>query len=399
MTAGPLAGFRVLDFTANMSGPFATMILGDQGADVIKVEPLSGDILRGLGCGALDVSSYFGNLNRSKRSLALDLARPEARPVVEALLHEADVVVQNYRPGVAAKLDLDATSVHAVNPAIVYAEITGFGSAGPYGGSPAYDHAIQALSGFAARQALDGDEDVAMIRHGIIDKITGQACAQAVTAALLERARTGAGRAMQIRMLDVAVAVLWPDGMMSHTVLDPEFAQPSSAHTFRLTPTIDGHIAFILVTAVRLRRLAMALGLDGAGELPAIGPMRVGGAILKAATARLSAMATDEALTLLGSLEIPCAPVVRLEHLHEHPQIVAGEVIDEFEHPVMGRIRQANPAVRFDGERAGTLRPAPRTGQDGEEVLREAGLGPDAIADLRAAGVLGVRGPAGVRAP
>lgn len=394
---GPLAGVRILDFTANMSGPMATMILGDQGADVIKVEPLTGDIFRGMGTGAGDVTAYFGNLNRSKRSLALDLADPDTRPIIGSLVGRADVIVQNYRPGVAEKLGLDAATLRALNPRAIYVEITGFGPAGPYGGRPAYDHVIQALSGFAARQEVGGDPP-GMVRQGIIDKMTGQHTAQAITAALLERVRTGTGRSLQIRMLDVAVATLWPDGMMNHTLVEPEYSQPSVAHTFRLTPTADGHVSFILVTAIRLKRLATALGIEGAEDLPTKGALRSGGSFVKEATARISAMTTADAVELLASLEIPVAPVVKLDELHEHPQIVACGSVDEFDHPVMGRVRQANPAVRFDGERAGDLRPAPHIGQDGEEVLRELGLSADEIADLRERGVLGGGVPAGVGA-
>src|SRR6476660_9561565 len=147
----PFAGVRIVDFTANMSGPFATMVLGDQGADVVKVEPPAGDAIRHLGVGVGDVSAYFANLNRSKRSLALDLSRPEARPVVDALLDWGDVVVHNFRPAVAEHLHLDAEHTRAGRPRLIHVAIDGFGPAGPYAGRPAYDHVIQALAGYAAK--------------------------------------------------------------------------------------------------------------------------------------------------------------------------------------------------------------------------------------------------------
>jgi crotonobetainyl-CoA:carnitine CoA-transferase CaiB-like acyl-CoA transferase len=384
---GPLSGIRVVDFTSNMSGPFATMILGDQGADVIKVEPPTGDILRYIGTGSSDVSAYFGNLNRSKRSIAIDLTHPAANQVTEALLDSADVVVQNFRPGVDKKLGLDGETVRTGRPKVVYVQINGFGSSGPYGGRPAYDHVVQALSGFASRQAVGG-EDAAMVRQGIIDKATGLTVAQAITAALLQRVSTGTGRQLEIQMLNVAVAVLWPDGMMNHTLLDPTEIQPAIAHTFRLTTTRDGQIAFVLVTAARMKRLAVGLGLDGADQLPDSGPMRVGGSLIQQATQKLSTMTTSEAVDFLASLEVPVAPVVSLDELHAHPQIVASDSVDEFDHPAMGRIRQANPPVSFNGERAAKFRPAPHVGQDSAEVVRELGFDSDTVAGLFEAGVL-----------
>jgi crotonobetainyl-CoA:carnitine CoA-transferase CaiB-like acyl-CoA transferase len=396
MTAsgGPLHGVRVVDFTANMSGPMATMILGDQGADVIKVEPLDGDIIRHLGTGADDVSSYFANLNRSKRSITLDLSHAESAAVVQALLDRADVVVQNYRPGVAARLGLDAESVRRERRQVIHASITGYGATGPYARWPAYDHVIQALSGFAAAQAAATDDGPRLVRHGIIDKLTGQATAQAISAALFDRTRTGVGVAIEVRMLDVAVATLWPDGMANHTVTHPEELQPTGAHTYRLTPTLDGHIAFVLVTAARLKRLAMALELDSAADLPGEGTIRHVGGLMKEVGRRLSQLSTDDVLTLLAGLDIPVAPVVALADLHEHPQVVATGSIDEFDHPVLGRVRQANPAVRWEGRTAGSMRPARRRNEDAADVLRDLGFDDSGADALWRSGALGPARPA-----
>jgi crotonobetainyl-CoA:carnitine CoA-transferase CaiB-like acyl-CoA transferase len=191
---GPLDGVRIVDFTANMSGPYATMLLGDQGADVIKIEPLDGDALRHVGSGTADMSAYFANLNRSKRSIALDLTREESRPIIDALLDSADVVLHNFRASVAERLGLEGPDVRRGRPTLIYVGIGGFGTAGPYGGRPAYDHVIQALSGFAARQSDLKTGEPNLVRQGVIDKTTGVMAAQAVTAALFERTRTGVGR-------------------------------------------------------------------------------------------------------------------------------------------------------------------------------------------------------------
>jgi len=389
MGTGPLAGVRVVDFTANMAGPYATMILGDQGADVVKVEPPTGDILRSIGTGAGDVSAFFGNLNRSKRSIALDLDNPKATPVLCALLDGADVVIENFRPGATARLGLDAETVRRDRPRLIHTSITGYGWAGPYGGLPAYDHVIQALGGYTAAQAAGlKDPKPAFVRHGVIDKATAQAAVQAVTAALFERTRTGRGRAIDIRMLDVAVAFLWPDAMMNHTIIDPDELRVPNADTYRLTDTSDGQVAFVLVTSARLKRLATALELEGASELADHGPLRNARGFVRQASQRLITMTTAEAVDLLVSIGIPVAPVVSLDELHLNPQIRAGECIEEFDHPVMGRVRQANPAVRFNDERVTRLRPAPHLGQDTDSVLVELGYSPADIDRLRDDGVV-----------
>lgn len=384
---GPLAGVNIVDFTANMSGPVATMILGDQGADVVKVEPITGDILRAIGVRNVSVSAYFANLNRSKRSIALDLATGESKPVLDALLDWADVLIHNFRPGVEAKLGLDAATVRCGRKRLIYAAVNGFGTVGPYGGRPAYDHVVQAMSGLAAIQGDDGEPS--LIRNGVVDKITGMSAAQAITAALLRRASTGEGQELEIQMLGVATAFQWPDGMMDHTVIGRTSTEPPVSRTFRLTKTSDGHLSLILVTAARVKRLATGLGIDGAAYLPDSGPAGPEtGRILRAAAQRFSTMTTSEAVDLLLSWDIPAAPVVTLDELAHHPQIRAGGHVDEVDHPALGRIRQANPAVSFAGERAGTLRVAPMLGQHTTEVLRELGFSEADVNELRQAGVV-----------
>ena len=368
---GPLQGIRVVDFTTNMAGPLATMILGDQGADVVKVEPPGGDVIRGIGTRSGGMSAYFANLNRSKRSIALDLTRSESRPIVEALLDTADVVVHSYRPEVAQALGLDEEPIRTGRPGLVYAEIAGFGSEGPYAGRPAYDHVIQAMSGFAALQTPPGRGEPALVRQGVVDKLTGYATAQALTAALLERTRTGQGRTIRIRMLDVAVAVLWPDGMMDRTILDPDQPQPPISGSFRATPTKDGHVVLTLVTDRQLRQLYAATGVAERGARPEGGPRGPGGEKLREALARLATMTTDEVVEVLAAHDVPVAAVVRLGDLHQHPQVVANGCIDEFAHPVLGQVRQANPAVRLNGEHAAGFRPAPLLGEHNAELLRE----------------------------
>ncbi|MEY2430500.1 MAG: hypothetical protein QOC92_225, partial [Acidimicrobiaceae bacterium] len=206
----PLAGIRIIDLTSNMSGPLATMMLADQGADVVKVEPPTGDAIRTVGTGHDGMSAYFANNNRGKRSITVDLSTDAGRDVVRRLTADADVFVQNFRPGVIERLGLDSGLLCAANGRLVYASISGFGNRGPLAGAPAYDHVVQALSGFAAIQSA-GTSEPSMVRHGVIDKATAYTLAQAVTAALLQRERTGRGARVDVSMLDVAIAFLWPD--------------------------------------------------------------------------------------------------------------------------------------------------------------------------------------------
>src|SRR4051794_25638736 len=170
-TSSPLAGVRIIDLTSNMSGPLATMVLADQGADVVKIEPPSGDAIRTVGSGHEGMSAYFANNNRGKRSIAIDLSTETGRDIVRRLVAGADVFAQNFRPGVIERLGLDAASLMASNPRLVYASISGFGTDGPLADAPAYDHVVQALSGFAAIQSA-GTSEPSMVRHGVIDKAT-----------------------------------------------------------------------------------------------------------------------------------------------------------------------------------------------------------------------------------
>ncbi len=194
------------------------------------------------------MSAYFANVNRAKRSIAIDLARPEGRDIVLRLCEHADVFTQNFRTGVVDRLGLGADVVTATNPSIVYASISGFGDTGPLASSPAYDHVVQALSGFAALQS-EGVEEAAMVRHGVIDKATAYSTAQAITAALLARTRTGTGARIDVSMLDVALAFIWPDGMMNHTCIEPDEVLPPVHRSFKLTPTADGHVSLVTLTA------------------------------------------------------------------------------------------------------------------------------------------------------
>src|SRR5580700_10766906 len=229
---GPLHGFRIVDVTSNVAGPLGTMILGDQGADVIKVEPIDGgDPTRGSAQRRGGFSTSFLNNNRNKRSIAIDLKTAAGRRALLRLCETADVFVQNYRPGVVERLGIDEAAVRAVAPSIVYVSISGFGEVGPYAQKPVYDPIIQAYSGLATVQAGADDVRPRMLRTILPDKLTAITASQAITAALLARERTGEGQHVRLSMLEAVIAFLWSSDMGSQTFADEERPQEEASAT------------------------------------------------------------------------------------------------------------------------------------------------------------------------
>ena len=387
--SAPLAGIRIIDLTSNMSGPLATMVLADQGADVIKVEPPNGDAIRSVGTGHGGMSAYFANNNRGKRSIAVDLSTEPGRDVVRRLAADADVFAQNFRPGVIDRLGLDAGSLMAANPRLVYASISGFGTEGPLAGAPAYDHVVQALSGYAAIQSA-GTSEPSMVRHGVVDKATAYTLAQAVTAALFQRERTGRGTQIDVSMLDVAIAFLWPDGMMDHTVDEPSNVLPPTSRSFRVTPTADGQVVLVTLTAAQWSALTGAL-LDGgeASDMTDTSARMKGGAeVMRRVRTAVENMPTDEVVARLRAADVPVAPVRQLDEVADDPQVVACGTVRAFEHDVLGKVHQPRPAPFFNGAPIDPTPTAPQLGQHTDEVLRDAGWSDADIADLRATGVV-----------
>jgi crotonobetainyl-CoA:carnitine CoA-transferase CaiB-like acyl-CoA transferase len=392
----PLDGVKVVDLTSNMSGPLATMVLAEQGADVVKVEPLTGDLIRTVGTGRGGMSAYFANLNRGKRSITVDLSVEAGAELVRRLSSTADVFVQNFRPGVAERLGLGPDVVMGRNDQLIYGSISGFGLDGPLATEPAYDHVVQALSGFAALQAVGGDPD--LVRQGAIDKASAYTLAQAITAALLQRASTGHGVRIDVSMLDVALAFVWPDGMMNNTCVGEVDLLPPVSRSFRTTPTADGYVVLVTLTSKQWDGLVAAILTDASddtgGDLSDTGARMAGGAaIMRAVRQRLRELSTDEVVERLRQVDVPCAPVLALDDLHLDEQIVASKVLDTIEHPIMGTIRQPGPAPLIDGVRPSRGAPAVAAGAHTREVLDEHGWSGAEIDALAADGVVGLSSP------
>lgn len=392
---GPLKGIRVLDLTSMISGPIATMMLGDQGADVIKVEPLTGDLVRGLRAdGAGGLSAMFISSNRSKRSLALNLKDPGGLELLKRLIPTADVLVQNFRPGAIERMGLGEDTVRALRPDIVYVSISGYGETGPYAHKRVYDPMIQALSGLTSIQADAATGRPRMVRVIVPDKLTAVTAAQAITAALFARERTGKGQHIKLAMLDAMVAFLWPEAMTGYTFVGREVHTSRSQLTQDLIyETVDGYITVGAVSDTEWKGLCRAL--DKSEWLEDERFKTLGGRSrnikdrLDLTADALKGNTSEYWLARLDAESVPCAPVLSRAEAIEHEQIRANELIRELEHPVVGTIRQPRPAARFDGTPADIQRHAPSLGEHTQEILREElNLDTDEIEKLRSGGTI-----------
>ncbi|MEM6971330.1 MAG: CoA transferase [Pseudomonadota bacterium] len=402
MMRGPLDGFRVLDLTSMISGPTATLVLADQGAEVIKLErPDGGDHTRQVSTRRGGVSASFANNNRNKRSVALDLKQPEAVAAALQIARRCDVVVQNFRPGVAERIGLGEAAIRAVRPDVIYVSISGFGEDGPYAQKPVYDPLIQAVSGLTTVQAGSDRARPRLVRTIVPDKLTGHVAAQAITAALLQRTRTGEGQHLRLSMLDAIIAFLWGSDMGGHTFVGDELAEETAQSFIDLIyETADGYISVAVQSDKEWHALVEAFGTVAWLEDPRFRTARDRGQNIDARLALTQkVLLGDTAENWLRRLEaagVPCAPVLTRREMIRHPQVAANAIVVEVEHPVAGRLRQARPAVRFSAAPWPAPTPAPGLGADTRAVLGEAGLDGTAIEALIGSGAaLAAEEPAG----
>ena len=353
MKKGPLDGFTILDLSSVVSGPMAAVMLADQGADVIKIEPPGwGDGVRRLGASRNGLSSIYSMINRNKRSLALNFKHPRGKELLLRLVKKSDVLLQNYRPGKLDRIGLGYEAMREANDALIYTSISGMGTVGPYASQRVYDYVIQGLSGILDAQAESGN--LKMVRTIIYDKVTALLAAQAITAALLARERGQGGQHVELSMLDGALYFNWPDLMWNYS-FKGQGAQLAGdlADIYEINKTSDGAI------------VSNYLGADTSGY------------------------DTDQLIDLLVENEIPVSRANSRADVLSDPQVQASEILEEFEHPRAGPMILPRRAAKFSATPTMPNRPSAELGQHTFEVLKTVGVELSEMQELAQLGILG----------
>ena len=385
---GPLQGVKVVDLTINVLGPLATQILGDMGADVIKVEPPGGEPMRKLGPGhEMDMGAHFMALNRNKRSIELDLKQPAALEALKFVIATADVLVLSMRASAVARLGLDYPSLAAANPKLVYASATGYAQHGPHKDRPAYDDVIQGESGLAGMiQQANGEARYAPM--AIADKFCGTQLASAIGMALFARERSGCGQEVHVPMLEVMTAFNIVDHFWEATFDKPGakvgFPRMFTPHR-RPYPTQDGYISLLAITDAQWRRLLTAINRPELADDQRFAKLEGRTVNIDTLYGLLAdALATETTAhwrDALDDADIPNAAMASLEDVFESPYLHETGFFQHMEHPDAGSILQMRPPIAFGATPPNLHRPQPARGVDAEDILTEAGLSPDAIQD------------------
>ena len=389
-----LSGYKVLDCSIAMAGPFAAQRLGDLGADVIKIEPPTGEWQRHAPAGGITgnkINVSFLSLNRNKRSLAIDLKSAGGKQIIQKLAAQADVFIQNYRPGVAGRLGVDYETLSALNPRLIYVSMSGFGEDGPYATRPGQDLLLQAMSGAMLSSGRAGEAPRAAGQY-VVDAVAAYCAFEGVLAALLHRERTGEGQKVEVNMLD-AITTIQMQELSVYTVgHKPQVrsAEPH-AHVYIRAPygtfaTSDGYLALAMPDMNVLARVTEEPRLaDYAGERDGWEKRDEIFALVRDTLARAS---TADWFAKLDAAGIWCSPVYGYADLVDDPQIAHNGTFVEYEHPTEGRIKTPGFPIRFSKTPSQVVRGAPLTGQHTDEVLRDFGFSADEIAAHAASGAV-----------
>ncbi len=378
--SGPLSGIRVLDLSRVLAGPYCTALLADLGAEVIKLEPPAGDDYRHIGPFKDGESALFTLNNRGKKSVVLDLKKPEDLELAQALAARVDVVVENFRPGVAARLGLGAVALREANPRLVYCSISGFGQDGPFKDLPAYDLVVQAMSGL---MAATGEEGGAPLKAGesIADLVAGLFASWSIMAALVRRNATGQGATLDVAMYDALFSML----TTSHAqyfyggVLPARVGNRHPLSTpFGCFGTSDGQVVIAVLNGGQFERLAGLIGKPEIADDPrfASDSSRTGHepvlrTLIKDWSGRLT---TREAVAALSAHGLPAAPILDIAEAAANEHALMRGLVSRLAHPLLGQAPVVGQPVRFDGEKPVAATAAPRLGGDRETVLKEFGL-------------------------
>lgn len=392
---GPLDGIRIIDLSSMLSGPYATDVLGDLGADVIKVEvPGVGDHTRALQNRSNGMSSMFLNINRSKRSITINLKEPQGKEVLLDLYRSADVVVQNFRPGVVDRLGVGYEAARAVKEDIIFLSISGFGQTGPYAGRRVYDPIIQALSGLTTLQAGSDDARPKLLRTILPDKLSAITASKTILAALIARERQGVGQHIELSMIDSILSFLWASDMGAYTFADRDI-EPAEAASFidLIYEASDGYLTVSTMSDKEWAAFCRAtdqehLITDPRFDSPSARDRHVNER-LQIIQDTIATRTVAEWLTTFEEWEVPCAPALTRAQVIEDPQIVHNGIVEIYHHPVAGPLRQTRHPASFSATPPATPRGAPTLGQHTDEILSELGYDDERRDILRRAGAIG----------
>ena len=384
--SGPLAGIKVLDLTSVLYGPYASQTLGDWGAEVIKIEPLTGDTWRYSGqFRNRGMTGQFMAVNRNKRSLALDLKQPDGKSVLQRLIAKADVLLTNIRPAALARLGFGYEACQQINSRLVYAAATGFGQDGPWAARPAFDEVIQASSGFAS--AMGSDDEPAIVPSLVADKICGLTLVAAVSAALVHRERTGKGQMVEVPMLETITAFNSIEMLGGHA-FDPPIGPAGYKRMKERRPvrTKDGWLTMLPYSGEN-----WCVFFEAVGHPECIERFAVRDAVTRARNIdqiynKMAEIAitrtTAEWEELLLRIDVPHAAFAKITEIAEQPHLKAVGMIATLDHPSEGKIRQARPSARFSDTPAEIHRMPPRLGEHSRAILREAGFTEEDVASM-----------------
>lgn len=378
---GPCFGYRVIDFSTVISGPFCSQILGDLGADVVKVETPRGDVSRFLGPRNEEgISGMFAQFNRNKRSIVLDLKKPDSKAVVASLCKDVDVVVHNFRPGVAERLGIGEADLRAQSPGLIYVSISGFGNDGPYASYPAYDMTIQGLSGMMPIQG-EGQGAPRMIQSFFADKCTATTAASAAVAALLARERDGGvGQRVDVPMLDAYAAFALPDLIVADTFQPPDPAGPAKPpEIFRTWETADGYVVGIVLEDRQFVGICRALGrtdlLEDERYASVPGRMKHAGSLFELLENEFRRHTTNEIVSSAQEHGAPFAAVNDLAGFFRDPQVQHNRVVEDVANEGVRKLRLLRHPARYSMTPAVLRRYPPRLGQHTDEILADVGCG------------------------